>query len=271
MEQRLADCLAALRQKTDFVPQAALVLGTGLGDYAKNLDVVCEVSYRDLPGFPVSTAPSHRGRFLFGYLNGLPLAMMDGRIHYYEGYDMQEAVLPIRLLGLLGAKTLVLTNAAGAVNTSFSAGDLMMITDQIACFMPSPLRGPNDSQLGVRFPDMSHIYDLELQDKLRAAAQATGIPLREGVYIQLAGPQYESPAEVRMCRLLGADAVGMSTACEAVAARHMGLRVAGVSFLANMACGVIDAPLTQEEVEAAAAVGAPRFAALITAFLTSLK
>ena len=271
MEQRLETCLTALREKTGFRPAAALVLGTGLGDYAKNLNVEAEISYQELPGFPVSTAPSHRGRFLFGTLGKLPLVIMDGRIHYYEGYDMQQAVLPIRLMGLLGAKTLVLTNAAGCVNTSYHAGDLMMITDQIASFMPSPLRGPNDPALGVRFPDMGTTYTPALQEKLRAAAQSVGVTLREGVYLQLPGPQYESPAEIRMCRLLGADAVGMSTACEAIAARHMGMQIAGVSFLSNMAAGVTGAPLTQEEVEAAGAEAAPRFAALITTFLQLLE
>ncbi len=223
------------------------------------------VDYGEIEGLPVSTAPGHEGRFIFGEVAGVPCVLLRGRVHLYEGYSPEEAVMPVRLAGLLGAKALVLTNAAGGVCESFTPGDLMLISDHIACFCPSPLIGPNPDALGPRFPDMSEVYDGELRDCFRRAAGGLGIELKEGVYIQLRGPQYETPAEIRMSRLLGASAVGMSTAIEAVAARHMGLRVAGVSCITNMAAGVSKKPLSAEEVfETADRVG-ETFAALLRA------
>ena len=174
---------------------------------------------------------------------------MKGRVHYYEGYPISDVVLPIRLMKLMGAQVLFLTNASGGINTCFKAGDFMMIKYQISSFVPSPLIGPNAEELGVRFPDMSQIYDADLQQILRKTAALKDIPLQEGVYIQLTGPNYESPAEVRMCRTLGADAVGMSTACEAVAANHMGMKICGISCISNMACGITANPLTHQEVQ----------------------
>ena len=261
---KLESCLAAVRRKTDFEPQVALVLGSGLGDYGKEVEVETIIPYSEIEGFPVSTAPGHAGRFLLGRVAGVKVAVMQGRVHYYEGYPMEDVVLPARLLGLMGAKALFLTNAAGGVNYTMNPGDLMLLRDQITCFVPSPPIGPNEDKLGVWFPDMSRVYDEELAGIIRTAAAGCGIPLKEGVYCQLTGPQFESPAEIRMLRMLGADAVGMSTAVEAVAARHMGMRVAGVSCISNLACGMTSAPLTSEEVNETAARVADRFTRLVT-------
>ena len=213
---KLMKCYACFQEKIDFKPEIALVLGSGLGDYAEGILVVAELDYSDIEGFPVSTVPGHQGRYIFGYVDQVPVVCMKGRVHYYEGYDMKDVVLPIRLMKLMGAKVLFLTNASGGINSSFHAGDFMMIRDQISSFVPSPLLGPNIDELGVRFPDMSNIYDLDLQKVIRKTAVLQDIPLQEGVYIQLSGPNYESPAEIRMCLTLGADAVGMSTAWERV-------------------------------------------------------
>ena len=261
---KIEDCLKSIRKVTDFVPKVAIVLGSGLGDYADGIEVVAEIDYSEIKGFPVSTVPGHAGKFIFGYVDSVPVVCMKGRVHYYEGYDISDVVLPTRLMHLLGAEILFLTNASGGINKSFSAGTLMMITDHISTFVPNPLIGPNLDKLGTRFPDMSHVYDEELQEKIRIAAKENDIDLREGVYIQFTGPNYESPAEVRMARLLGADAVAMSTACEAVAAKHMGMRICGISCISNMAAGITGQPLSHEEVKAAGERVAPVFSKLVT-------
>ena len=261
--EKLIGCRDYVRTRTDFVPKAALVLGSGLGGFAANLKVECEVPYADIPGFPVSTVPGHAGKFIFGYLGEAPVVCMQGRVHYYEGYSIDDVVLPARLMKELGAEILFLTNASGGVNPAFNAGDLMLITDHIACFVPNPLMGPNIEELGTRFPDMSHIYDPALCDVIRGVAKADGIELREGVYCQLTGPSYESPAEIRMLGAMGADAVGMSTAVEAVAANHCGLRVCGVSCVSNKAAGLSPTPLSHKEVQEAADKAAPLFTALV--------
>ena len=263
--EKLVRCEKIIREKTDFEPEVALVLGSGLGGYASNMDVRCEVPYSEIEGFPVSTVPGHDGRFLFGYVKGVPVVAMKGRIHYYEGYDMTDIVLPIRLMGMLGAKTLVLTNAAGGINMDFTPGDLMIIKDHISAFVPSPLRGKNLDELGPRFPDMSKIYDRGLMEYLRASAAENGFEMKEGVYLQFQGPNFETPTEIKMFRGLGADAVGMSTVCEAIAARHMGLRIAAVSCITNMAAGILDQPLSHEEVQETADRTAVRFQKLVTA------
>lgn len=262
--KKLADCLGCVRKKTDFVPRAAIVLGSGLGDYAGKIRVEREIPYGEIEGFPVSTVPGHAGRFLFGYIGSVPVVCMQGRVHYYEGYDISDVVLPVRLMGLLGAKILFLTNAAGGVNTAFRAGDLMLITDHIAVFAPNPLVGPNIDELGVRFPDMSAVYDPQLRDIIRNVARENHISLKEGVYAQLTGPSFESPADVRLMRALGSDAVGMSTVVEAIAARHMGLRVCGVSCISNLAAGMTASPLSHREVQEAADKAAPAFQKLVT-------
>lgn len=262
--EKLMRCYKTVKEKVDFQPKVALVLGSGLGDYADRMEIEAELDYHDIDGFPVSTIPGHKGRFVFGHVGEVPVVVMQGRVHYYEGYSIQDVVLPVRLMRMMGAEVLFLTNAAGGVNYDFHAGDLMMITDQISSFVPSPLIGPNMEELGVRFPDMSDVYDKELQNVIRATAKELNIPLREGVYLQLTGPAYESPAEVRMCRILGADAVGMSTACEAVATNHMKMKICGISCISNLACGMTDQPLDHKEVQEAADRVAPLFRKLVT-------
>lgn len=262
--EKLTRCYDCVRKKTDFVPKAAVVLGSGLGDYAENIRVEYELSYSEIEGFPVSTVPGHAGKFIFGYVDEVPVVCMKGRVHYYEGYPVSDVVLPTRLMKLLGAEILFLTNAAGGVNTSFHAGDLMLIKDQISVFAPNPLIGPNIDELGVRFPDMSTVYDLELQQIIRKAAGENGIFLQEGVYAQLTGPSFESPAEIRMLRTLGCDAVGMSTVVEAIAANHMGMKICGISCICNLAAGMTATPLSHEEVQAAADASAPNFKRLVT-------
>lgn len=261
--EKLVACRDYVRAHTGFAPKVALVLGSGLGGFASQLQVECEVPYADIPGFPVSTVPGHAGKFIFGYLDGVPVACMQGRVHYYEGYDIADVVLPARLMKLLGAEILFLTNASGGVNPDFNAGDLMLITDHIACFVPNPLVGPNIEELGTRFPDMSHIYDPALCEIIRSVARENSIALHEGVYCQLTGPSFESPAEIRMLHAMGSDAVGMSTAVEAVAANHCGLRVCGVSCVSNKAAGLSPVPLTHEEVQEAADRAAPLFTKLV--------
>ena len=249
MEDRLLKCKKIIREKTDFVPEIAIVLGSGLGNYAEKMEVAAEISYTEIEGFPVSTVAGHDGKFLFGYIGEKAVVMMKGRVHYYEGYEMEDVVLPIRLMKMLGAETLILTNAAGGIDPSYTPGDLMLIEDQIAAFVPSPLRGQNLESLGTRFPDMSNIYDPELKDIAKKVAQKQGVNLKRGVYVQTQGPNYESPAEIKMYAAFGAHAVGMSTACEAVAARHMSMRIVGISCISNMAAGVLDQPLNHLEVQ----------------------
>ncbi len=262
--EKLTNCFGRVRQKTDFVPKAAIVLGSGLGDYAESIRVECELPYEEIDGFPVSTVPGHAGRFIFGYIDEAPVVCMKGRVHFYEGYPVSDVVLPIRLMKLLGAEILFLTNAAGGVNTSFHAGDLMMIKDHISVFAPNPLIGPNIDALGTRFPDMSMVYDQSLQEVISRTARENHIFLQEGVYAQLTGPSFESPAEIRMLRTMGCDAVGMSTVVEAIAARHMGMRICGISCICNLAAGMTNKPLSHEEVQEAADMAAPNFKKLVT-------
>lgn len=262
--EKLMRCYEYCKDKIDFVPKVALILGSGLGNYASKVDVVAEIPYSEIEGFPVSTVAGHDGRFLFGYIEEVPVVLMKGRVHYYEGYTMQDVVLPIRLMKLLGADILFLTNAAGGIGEGFSAGDFMLITDHIATFVPSPLIGANLEKLGPRFPDMSEVYNRDLQELIRQAAKEENIPLQEGVYMQFTGPNYETPAEVRLAKTLGADAVGMSTACEAMAANHMGMKICGISCISNMACGISETPLNHEEVQATADAKAALFERLVT-------
>lgn len=268
---KLLKCYECVREKTDFVPEVAIVLGSGLGDYVESIRVESELPYSEIEGFPVSTVPGHAGKFIFGYLEDIPVVCMKGRVHYYEGYPISDVVLPVRLMKLMGAKILFLTNAAGGVNTSFHAGDLMLIKDQISVFAPNPLIGENIEELGVRFPDMSHVYDEELQQVIRRAAKDNGIFLQEGVYTQLTGPSFESPAEIRMLRTLGCDAVGMSTVVEAIAANHMGMKICGISCICNLAAGMTANPLNHEEVQEAADKAAPNFKKLVTESVKGMR
>lgn len=269
--ERLAKCLEAVRKKTDFVPDAALVLGSGLGGFASQVECEAEISYSEIEGFPRSTVEGHKGRFLFGRVNGVKTVVMDGRVHYYEGYPTKDVVLPIRLMRLMGAKALMLTNAAGGINPGFHAGDMMLIRDHISVLVPNPLIGENVEELGTRFPDMSSIYDKELSDAVLETAKGLGIELQEGVYIQTTGPSFESPAEIRMAGILGADAVGMSTAVEAIAANHAGMRVCAVSCISNLAAGISPTPLTHAEVQECADKNAPRFTALVKESLKAIS
>ena len=266
--EKLLKCYESCRAKIDFKPEVAIVLGSGLGDYADDIQVEAELDYHEIEGFPVSTLPGHAGKFIFGYVNDVPVVCMKGRVHYYEGYPIQDVVLPARLMKLMGAKILFLTNASGGINPSFTAGDFMMLTDHVSLWAPNPLIGANIDELGVRFPDMTHVYDADLQESLRETAKRCGIPLKEGIYAQLTGPSFESPAEIQLLHKLGVDAVGMSTVVEAIAANHMGMKICCVSFVSNLAAGMTDNPLTHEEVQEAASAAAPRFRRLITEAVT---
>lgn len=269
--EKLEKCYEYYRSVTDFVPKVGLILGSGLGGYAKNMRVKQEIPYREIPGFPVSTVQGHDGRFLLGYIGEVPAVVMKGRVHYYEGYTMEEVVLPVRLMKRMGIEILFLTNASGGINRNFHEGDFMMITDQISNFVPSPLRGENVAELGVRFPDMSHIYDEKLQELIRETAKEEEIPIQEGVYLQTSGPNFESPAEIRMFAALGADAVGMSTACEAITARHAGIRVCGISCISNMASGITEAELSHQDVQNVADKSGKAFAHLVTKIVEKMK
>ena len=266
--RQYAESAQALREKLgDFRPRCLLILGSGLGALGDQVESPISVPYEQVPHMKRSTAPDHKGRFVFGKLAGQDVAVMQGRLHTYEGWSFADVSYPVRVLRLLGVETLIVTNAAGAVNASFNVGDIMLITDHIKLFGVSPLCGPNIDEFGPRFPDMSHVYTPALRDAARQAAEALGITLRQGVYMYFPGPQYETPAEVRAARLLGADAVGMSTVPEAIVAAHCGMKVLGFTLCTNMAAGVLDQPLSGEEVIAAGAEAAPRFSALVKACL----
>ena len=269
--KKLLECYECVKKKVDFKPKAALILGSGLGEYAQQIQIVQTVNYDEIEGFPISTVPGHKGRFVFGYIETVPIIIMQGRIHSYEGYPMEDVVLPVRLMKMLGAEILFLTNAAGGLNFNFRAGDFMLITDQISFFVPSPLIGENIEQLGERFSDMSEVYDKDLCQVIKNVANELEVPLKEGVYLQTTGPAFETPAEVRLARKLGADAVGMSTACEAVAASHMGMKICGISCITNLACGMSNEPLSHDEVQETADKAADIFKKLITTSIMRMK
>jgi purine-nucleoside phosphorylase len=244
----LQEAVRHIRDASPTEPRIGLVLGSGLGAFAKSLEKAVTIPYGQIPHFPVSTAVGHTGELVLGSLHGVPLAVMSGRVHYYEGYSLQQVVFPVRVLGRLGIRILVLTNAAGSVNVNYKPGELMIIRDHINYLGSNPLIGPNLDELGPRFPDMTDAYDPELGEIAERACRKAGIPCRSGVYIAFTGPSYESPAEIKMARTLGADAVGMSTVPEVIAARHMGLRVLGLSCITNMAAGVLKQKLDHREV-----------------------
>ncbi|MBQ8662894.1 MAG: purine-nucleoside phosphorylase [Eubacterium sp.] len=261
--EKLLRCYESVKARIDFKPEIAIVLGSGLGDYADRVEQVATLDYSEIEDFPVSTALGHKGRFVFGYIENVPVVVMQGRVHYYEGYDITDVVLPIRLMGLLGAKVLFLTNASGGMMDGMEVGDLMLISGHISSLVPSPLIGKNIDELGVRFPDMSDVYATELRDIIKNVAKESEVPLKEGVYIQTTGPNYETPQEIKMYKMLGADAVGMSTAVEAMVANHMGMKVCGISCISNLAAGISQNPLTHEEIQVAADMAAPRFRKLV--------
>lgn len=252
-----------IRSRTDIIPKVALVLGSGLGTLAEEIDVKATVDYSQLPDFPTSTVEGHKGRFIFGNIGNVPVAIMQGRVHYYEGYTMDKVVLPIRIMRILGAEILMLTNAAGGINSDLDPGSFMAIKDHISFFVPSPLRGKNIDELGPRFPDMTGIYDRELIEIIKKKAWENGVFVREGIYAQLSGPNFETPAEIKLLERLGVDAVGMSTACEAMAAKHCGMKVCGISFISNLAAGLTNSPLSHEEVQKTAAEAEPYFKKII--------
>lgn len=246
-----------------FVPEIAMVLGSGLGDMAELVEAPICIPYGEIPGFSLSTAPGHMGRLVFGSLEGKKVAVMQGRLHTYEGYTMEEVCFPLRVLRLLGCDKLLITNAAGGVNLSFQVGDICLITDHIKLIPDTPLRGENLKEFGPRFPDMTHAYTPRLQEMAKAVAKDRGMELREGVYMIFPGPSYETPAEVRLARMLGADLVGMSTVPEVLAAGHAGMEVLGFSLVTNAAAGITGETLTEEEVLEAANQAKSRFSALI--------
>lgn len=228
--------------------RVGLVLGSGLGAFADDLEDAVALPYEEIPGFARSTVEGHAGRLVIGKVAGAPIVVLQGRFHFYEGYRLDEVTFPIRVLGLLGIKALVLTNAAGGLNNSFKQGALMMISDHLNLMGTNPLLGPNDARFGTRFPDLSDVYDREFQETTIVEAHAMELELKRGIYAALTGPSYETPAEIRMLRALGADAVGMSTVPEAIVARHMGIKVLGISCITNMAAGVLDRPIDHAEV-----------------------
>ena len=262
--ERLQRCYKSIENKIPFRPRLALVLGSGLGDYAERIEIEASIDYHEITDFPVSTVSGHKGRFVFGHIGSVPVVIMQGRVHFYEGYSIEEVVLPERLMHLMGAEILFLTNACGSANPAYQAGDFMLLTDHILYSVPNPLIGANAEELGVRFPDMSEVYDPALRKEIFACAKDLGISLREGVYMQFSGPSFETPAEVKMAHILGADAVGMSTACEAVAGRHCGMRICGISCISNLGAGLSEEPLSDEDVKVVANRVAPLFKKLVT-------
>lgn len=259
-----------MRRRTDLVPRLGIVLGSGLGSLADELADPEAIPFADLPGWPPATAPGHVGRLILGHLDGVPVAMLQGRLHLYEGNDPGLVVQPALLMGRLGASTVVLTNAAGGLNPAYGAGTLMVIADHLNLTGRTPLLGPNADEIGPRFPDLTHVYAPANRERLHAAAQAEGTSLEEGIYVGLLGPTYETPAEVRMFRGLGGDAVGMSTVLEAIACRWAGIEVAGISLVTNPGAGYSGEPLNHEEVLAAAAAAGPRLARVIRHFVREL-
>ena len=248
--ERAEHATRVIRSRISSEPRIAVVLGSGLGGFADDFEEPVSIPYEDVPGFMRSTAQGHAGRLVIGKIDSVPVLAMQGRVHYYEGYSLEEVTFPVRTFGLLGIKTLVLTNAAGGINVQLTQGALMVISDHLNLMGVNPLRGVNDERFGPRFPDMSAVYSPELQELVVEEARAIGVEVRRGIYGGLSGPSYETPAEIHLLRNLGADAVGMSTVPEAIVARHMGLEVLGISCITNMAAGISDEPISHEEVMA---------------------
>lgn len=267
----LAEATGFIKERLPFEPEVALILGSGLGDLADEIENPVKIKYDDIPHFPVSTVEGHAGQFVIGMFEGRRVIAMQGRFHFYEGYSMQTCTFPVRVMKELGVTNLLLTNAAGGANTAYVPGDLMLITDHMNFAGTNPLIGKNDDKFGPRFPDASNIYDKALNLKIRDIAKSLKIRLQEGVYVMNSGPSYETPAEVRMLRLLGADAVGMSTVPEALVANHMGMKVTGISCITNMAAGILDQPLHHGEVVETANMVKMTFSTLIKNIVPILK
>lgn len=268
--EQLEEAKRYIEDKTTLNPEVGLILGSGLGVLADTLEERVTIPYGDIPHFPVSTVEGHAGELLIGMAGGRPVVMMSGRFHLYEGYSPDTVTFPVRVMKAMGVRQLLVTNSAGGINTRFKPGDLMLITDHLNLTGQNPLAGPNEARLGPRFPDMSEAYSKRLRNVAREAAGQLGIELREGVYAGLLGPSYETPAEIRMLRQLGADAVGMSTVLEVIAARHAGLEVLGISCITNMAAGILDQPLSHDEVVETAARVRETFLELVRAIIPAM-
>jgi purine-nucleoside phosphorylase len=271
MINELTQAADYVRSKSSLAPQVGVILGSGLGDVVDAIDIETAISYGDIPGARASTVMGHQGRLILGHAKGVPVAVMQGRVHYYEGYEMDEVMFLSRMLGRLGVKKLVVTNAAGGVNTSYQAGDLMIISDHINFMGVNPLRGKNVDDLGLRFPDMTEAYPESLRQVARDVAAEIGLEIKEGVYLALSGPTYETPAEIRAFRVLGADAVGMSTVPEVIAASHMQIPVLGISCITNMAAGILKQKLHHQEVMDTTARVQKQFTALVLGILARLS
>ncbi|MBQ1358113.1 MAG: purine-nucleoside phosphorylase [Oscillospiraceae bacterium] len=267
----LLRCVEQIKEKTDFIPEAAVVLGSGLGHFVDSMEVIAEIPYEDIDGFPVSTVAGHQGKLVFGKIGGRNIVAMQGRVHYYEGYDVHDVVIPIRVLKLLGANTAVFTNAVGAINADYKPGDFVVLSDHISSFMPSPLVGENISQLGERFTPVTDLYDRDMRELALSIGREKDIRVHSGVFLQVTGPQYETPAEIRMFRMLGADTVGMSTAIEATAAKHMGMRVCAINCVTNMAAGINNSVPSHEEVTATANKAGKDFSILLKELITRMS
>jgi purine-nucleoside phosphorylase len=261
---------ALIRSKSEVTPATAVILGSGLGGFASTLDRAASIPYQDIPDWPVSNVVGHEGRLVIGTIGGRPIAALSGRAHFYEGHSLRQVTFATRVLGVLGVKTLILTNAAGGINTGYAPGDLMVIDDHINLIGSNPLIGPNDERFGVRFPDLTNVYSPRLRRLVDETASAQGVTLRHGVYVACHGPSYETPAEVRYLRTIGADAVGMSTVPEAIVARHMGMEVLGISCITNCAAGVLPQPLNHDEVLETAARVRGTFIALLKGVIAGI-
>ncbi|WP_042458059.1 purine-nucleoside phosphorylase [Neobacillus dielmonensis] len=246
--ESIQNAVQFLKKKYDKTPKIGLILGSGLGVLADEIEQAVKIPYKEIPDFPVSTVEGHAGQLVFGNINGVEVVAMQGRFHFYEGYSMEKVTFPVRVMKQIGIETLIVTNAAGGVNESFTPGDLMIISDHINNMGTNPLIGPNDTQFGVRFPDLTEAYNKDLRKLAKEIAAQLQINVKEGVYFGNPGPVYETPAEIRMIRVLGGDAVGMSTVPEVIVARHSGMKVLGISCISNMAAGILDQPLTHDEV-----------------------
>ena len=267
---RIDNAVDYIRTRTDAEPTLAMILGSGLGDFADTLEDRLVIPYTDIPDFPAATVPGHTGALVFGRKHGHSIVCLQGRIHYYEGHPMSLLTMPVRMLAKLGVKTLVLTNAAGGVNTAYRPGDLMLITDHINFSGSNPLIGPHEPEFGPRFPDVTDLYSANLRLKVKLAAVEAGITLRQGVYMMFSGPSYETPAEIRMARILGADAVGMSTVPEALVAAQCGIKCLGISCITNLAAGVSPHKLSHEEVMETTAMAHDKFHSLIDLVLKEI-
>jgi len=267
---RIQETAAYIKSRTSATPLVGIILGSGLGDLTDMTEKELEIPYSEIPHFPVSTVIGHSGKMVFGKIGGKSVVLMSGRFHYYEGYDMQMVTFPVRVMKAMGVETLVVSNAAGGMNKTFTIGDLMIITDHINLFPEHPLRGPNDERLGTRFPDMSHTYDEALRNKAKEIAASRGIELKEGVYTGLQGPTFETPAEYRWLHIIGGDAVGMSTVPEVIVARHGGMRVFAMSVITDIGISDVPVTITHEEVLEAAQAAAPKMAAIVADLITGL-